>query len=119
MDTQLKTNRFFVYGSLKKNLHNHRVMEWAGGEFIGEATITGATMYSMGGFPGLVLDDNTNPIYGEVYEIKDVKPLDRLEGAPDFYNRKVVESSLGPVYIYYLNDGCPRGCPIVESGKWE
>jgi len=116
IDNQL--NVVFTYGSLKKGHGNHRVMEMAGGEFMGEATMTGATMYSLGAFPGLILDDNTSPIHGEVYRIQDIAPLDRLEGFPSFYNRCIVETSIGPAWVYYLNNENPSHLTKVESGKW-
>lgn len=114
-----QTNRVGVYGSLKQGFGNHRVMQQAGGKLVGEATMVGATMYSLGAFPGLILDNNTSPIHLEVYEVQDMQPLDWLEGFPDFYNRRIVSTSLGDCWVYHLNNENPRHLTKVESGKWE
>jgi len=112
-------NLSFVYGTLKQGFHNHRVMKHAGGEFVGEATLSGATMYSLGGFPGIVLDDSDNTVVGEVYSVKDFAPLDYLEGYPSFYDRKVVETSLGKAWVYFLPQSSVKGLSVVKNGVWE
>lgn len=111
-------NLSFCYGTLKSGHYNHVVMERAGGKLVGEASIKGATMYSLGGFPGIVLDGCDNTIYGEVFEVQDFAPLDRLEGYPSFYDRKIVETSIGKAWVYFLRPEQVRGLPVVESGVW-
>ena len=56
-----------VYGSLLSDLHNHHFMK--NSKYIGEGTVRG-TLYSLGSFPGLKLEGNTN-ISIEVYEVDD------------------------------------------------
>jgi gamma-glutamylcyclotransferase (GGCT)/AIG2-like uncharacterized protein YtfP len=62
-----------VYGTLKKNNHNHRFL--AGSKYIGNAEITGYDMYCIGtmkygmGYPYLVPSDSKELIEVEVYEI--------------------------------------------------
>lgn len=80
----------FVYGSLKRNYYNHRLLETS--EFIGEATTKPFyRLYNLGSFPGLKEDnENGKAIQGELYLVNDetLKRLDRLEGTPHFYIRK-------------------------------
>lgn len=94
-------------------------MQRAGGKFIAQATMTGATMYSLGGFPGIVLDGSNNTIHGEVFEVSDFAPLDRLEGTPSFYDRKIVDTSVGKAWVYFLRPEQVRGLNVVESGAWD
>lgn len=92
----------FVYGTLKRGFPNHRVMEHAVGEFIGEGVTTAPTfdMTSLGAFPAL-LPEGKFRIIGEVYDVEDISPLDHLEGYPHFYDRKIV-----PISCCGLQYGC-------------
>jgi gamma-glutamylcyclotransferase (GGCT)/AIG2-like uncharacterized protein YtfP len=83
-------HRVFVYGTLKKGIHNHRLLENA--EFIGRAyTVDGFKMYSVG-FPVIRFSDDGDPVYGEVYDVDDetLKRLDHLENEGVMYNRKEI-----------------------------
>lgn len=107
----------FVYGTLRRGYSNHRRLENA--KFVQEDTISGFTMHSLGGFPGLV--QGSSVIFGEVYEINDqiLQSCDYLEGYPRFYNRKVVETSTGiRVWVYYLEGKSYSNRPIVKTGDW-
>lgn len=114
-----ENNLIFTYGTLKSQYSNHRVMKNAGGRFVGNATLSGATMYSLGAFPAIVVDGSENLIYGEVYEVDDFRPLDYLEGTPDFYQRKIVNTSLGLTWVYYLTKEQVKNCKIIKSGDWK
>ena len=120
----------FVYGTLKEGFGNHHVMRNAGGIKYGNGyTSDQATMWSMGGFPGIAFDDGegdeypTAHIHGEVYSVENMRPLDTLEGYPHFYDRKVVgiETSFGTIYawIYYLKKEDIDVNNLILSGEWE
>lgn len=112
----------FVYGTLKEGYGNHRHhLQREGVNYKGEY-ITPAewTMFSLGGFPGVMKGGNT-PITGEVYEIdKEVfRGLDRLEGFPRFYDRDLIKTPYGAAWIYYLKDQHYRASsPKIEDGVW-
>lgn len=106
-----------VYGSLKENYSNHRLLEAA--TFKGVDTQEGWTMLSLGGFPGIIAGESTIAV--EVYEVneQEMENLDRLEGFPHFYNRKIVQTIYGDAWIYYLsNPEEYNTCTVVESGVW-
>jgi len=105
-----------VYGSLRKSLHNHRLLEEA--TFLGTTTTSGFTMYSLGGFPYLTPSDNTNPITIEVYDVteREFANLDRLEGFPNFYNRKLIPTEFGEAWIYFIATASDD--LVVTSGDW-
>lgn len=115
-------NLVFVYGTLKREFYNHCVMEQSGGTYLGEASLSNMfTMISCGPYPALV-KGGEGTIHGEVYDVTDMIPLDRLEGYPHHYNRELVETPYGEAWVYYYNETLEhvneRGARIVESGKW-
>lgn len=126
MTTAIKTETklVFVYGSLKKGLHNHSVL--------GNSTLKGKgdtlekfTMVSLGSFPGIHKDIKTSVIVGEVYEVTDdvARDLDMLEGYPSFYDREdtvinLFNGECVTAIMYYLADPkVNKGTPI-PSGIW-
>jgi len=114
MSKQLVT----VYGSLKKNYGNHGLL--AGSRFVAPTlTPTEFTMLNLGAFPGLI--EWSTAIVGEVYEVDSSTfvNLDRLEGYPHFYNRKLIPTEYGDAWIYFLNGKyADRNKDFVPSGEW-
>lgn len=95
-----------VYGSLRQNMGNHRLIESAK-KIATETVSLPFVMFDLGGFPGLVPVNENNDMVVEVYEVSpDIyKRVERLEGYPSFYDRQVIETTVGAADIYYL----PRG----------
>lgn len=92
----------FVYGSLKRNLHNHGHLN--GSSFEGRARLAGARLYSLGAYPMAVLDQAANAwIHGEVFRVgrAGLACLDALEVYPDFYDRHLLPLSDGRVAWTY------------------
>jgi gamma-glutamylcyclotransferase (GGCT)/AIG2-like uncharacterized protein YtfP len=85
----MEINKVFVYGTLKKDHHNHRCLE--GSELVGTAeSVETFNMINLGGFPAVLYNsDNGYKISGEIYKITDkiLERLDLLEGEGTFYNR--------------------------------
>lgn len=110
----------FVYGSLMKGLHNNYILETA--EFQGKDFIPSSTysMYSLGGFPGLIKDTSGSIISGEVYKVDDetLQRLDRLEGNGHFYTREFAKTSSGlDVEVYVLPKERVYGLPKVTPNN--
>ena len=91
-----QTHRVFVYGTLRRGLSNHALLEAS--RFAGEAaTLTPYWMITTGRFPVLldqVPGDFGVPalaVAGEIYHVDDacLAELDRLERAGSAYDRKV------------------------------
>lgn len=116
----------FVYGTLKGGHYNNPVMDRANGRLIGKYTTDPEfTMVSLGAYPA-VLEGGTTGIVGEVFEVDSLTPLDRLEGYPGFYNRKVIDTVYGPAWVYFLSEQSAKSMrrreqqfPTIESGEWE
>jgi gamma-glutamylcyclotransferase (GGCT)/AIG2-like uncharacterized protein YtfP len=113
--------KLFVYGSLKKGFGNHRLLETS--EFLGEETLPkeqGFHMISLGSFPAIVPNSiQATPIYGEVYEINEPVfiRIDRLEGYPTFYNRRLVPTKYGAAWVYFLKSPHSPDM-IIPDGAW-
>ena len=117
MGEQIK--RVFVYGTLKKGGGNHRLLN--GCKFVGEhITENEHTMVDFGPFPA-ILEGGTTPITGEVYVINNsvAGDLDRLEGDPSMYQRKIIDTEYGKALVYYMKElGAHHKYGIIESGVW-
>lgn len=112
----------FVYGSLLHGMCNHRVI--AGSIRLCEGRVVRTApmyrLYSLGGFPGLVEGGET-AVVGELYVVEPatLERLDRLEGHPHFYERKMIQlASEIPVASYVLPLDRVEGCEEVASGDW-
>ena len=94
-----------VYGTLKKGKGNHQ--NYLGKtEFLRNAEVKGFRLFE-NGIP-FAVEDDTSPynICIEVYNVTDkatLIELDRLEGHPDFYERKVFDVEGDAVWIYTCN----------------
>lgn len=112
-----------VYGSLRKGMGNHVLLE--GSKFLGNDVVQGS-MYSLGGFPGCHNHDPEDTIHIEVYEVDDdtLQSLDWLEGVDEecpeagMYRRERIFTSLGSVYIYWYNGDVDAVHDYVEGGDW-
>lgn len=123
-----------VYGSLRKGMGNHRILE--GASFIQGDFIIDMGMVSLGGYPACdfippsnTAEFRTDSIAVELYEVDDagLARLDRLEGcdpnAPEsganYYNRREVRTGSGTMaWVYFIPNILNSGRPEVGSGDW-
>ena len=112
-----------VYGSLRKGLGNHRLLEDAEylGEFVSEPVFN---LYSLGGFPGLKEGGNT-PVVMEVYEVTPIEAnrIDQLEGytpgrEATFYDKIPIDTPFGEASVYTYVRDIPED-RLLESGDWK
>lgn len=99
------TNKVFVYGTLKKGNTLRGLDRFGDAEFVGEAKTTDSHyhMYSLGAFPAVTMNGDS-AVSGEVWEVtaQTLESLDQIEGYPDFYTRSVIETTLGPAWMYHI-----------------
>ena len=97
--------KVFVYGTLKKGGAIRGLDGQPGAELVGDAVTTDSeySLFDLGAFPAVGIKGK-NKIKGEVWEVSDqiFASLDRIEGYPDFYDRKQISSSKGNTWIYYI-----------------
>lgn len=112
-----------VYGSLRKGLHNHRLLE--------NSTLLGTfntepeySLYSLGSYPGLKNYGNTSVVM-EVYEVDDrtAMMVDGLEGynpnrKATFYDKIKIDTPFGEANVYVYVDDIPKE-RLIESGDWK
>ncbi|SEQ47964.1 gamma-glutamylaminecyclotransferase [Ectothiorhodospira magna] len=106
----MKPDLVFVYGTLKRGHGNHRVMQRAAGEFIGEAITVERFPLVVDGLPYLLDSSGEgHHVIGELYRVSDDAGwsyLDRLEGHPTFYRRRVISCEVDGVvmdaWVYFL-----------------
>lgn len=112
-----------VYGSLRKDLHNHGLLEDA--KYLGEFnTPPEYNLYDLGSFPGLKENGNTSVIM-EVYEVTDAQAhrIDRLEGytpgqKATFYDKVPISTPYGKASVYTYVPFISED-RLVESGDWK
>ena len=117
----------FVYGTLMSGHGNHRIL--GGARYVSDASTTDSTwtMVDLHAFPG-VLSGGSDSIQGEVYEVNTatVCRMDRLEGHPRFYRRRLVKVTLwdgdGPQHVdawmYVLPRDRYGSERVVPGGDW-
>ncbi len=117
----------FVYGTLRRGFHNHRLLQHA--ECLGEAqTVEAYVLRSRaGGIPFVGRDLALSSIHGELFRIDErtLAQLDRLEGyrpeahESSWYQRERIEVRCNgqrhTAWIYFNSDVTQ---PIVPHGDW-
>ena len=114
----------FVYGTLRRGGARAMSVRFPGSKFIADAKV-GGSLYDLGAHPGLLLNDSSPSVIGEVYEVDDetLNMLDEIE-APSSYWRKQVEISLGGRGVtcwIYAPDYGPEFYShhtLITSGDW-
>lgn len=114
-----------VYGSLRKGMGNHRLLDNNDSVHLSTERISGFEMYQYGGsyFPFIRHGDGEITI--EVYAVSSMvmRRLDMLEGYDEnnkyggFYNRELVQTSKGQAYIYFIDQDPGRNVR-VQHGDW-
>jgi gamma-glutamylcyclotransferase (GGCT)/AIG2-like uncharacterized protein YtfP len=112
----------FVYGTLRRGGAGAMSIRFPGSKFIGEAKVSGS-LYDLGAYPGLLLNESGSTVVGEVYEVDDdiLDELDEFE-ASSRYLRKQVEISLDihrrACWVYEPDSEFYSFRTLITSGDW-
>jgi len=112
----------FVYGTLRRGSARAMSIRFPGSKFIAEAKVSGS-LYDLGAYPGLLLNESNSLVIGEVYEVDDeiLNKLDDFEAASN-YLRKQIEISLRnysrTCWIYEPNAEFYSLRTLITSGDW-
>ena len=112
----------FVYGTLRRGGARAMSISFPNSKFIADAKVSGS-LYDLGAYPGLLLDESNSLVIGEVYEVDDelLNKLDDYE-ASSHYRRKQVEISLGAqrkmCWTYEPDPESYSPRTLITSGDW-
>jgi gamma-glutamylcyclotransferase (GGCT)/AIG2-like uncharacterized protein YtfP len=112
----------FVYGTLRRGGARAMSVRFPNSEFIADAKVSGS-LYDLGAYPGLLVNESNSLVVGEVYEVDDeiLNRLDHFEASSN-YRRKRVEISLGShSRMCWLYEPNPEFCSprrLITSGDW-
>lgn len=110
-----------VYGTLKKDHHNHYMLLTS--KFIGEAAIPGYLWTRPHEkFPRASADSNApSVIQVELYEVSPVmmNQMARLETPYGYYAQTVTTVDGVNALMWASVDGPDPDCKIIKEGKWE
>lgn len=113
----------FVYGTLRRGDARSMTIRFPTSTFVADAKVNGS-LYDFGAYPGLLLDDSTALVTGEVYEVDDetLTQLDEFE-ATSAYVRKAVAAVVPDgrktcwIYVPKTDPDFSR-YPMITSGDW-
>ena len=112
----------FVYGTLRRGGAREMSKRFPNSKFIADAQVSGS-LYDLGAFPGLLLNESTSMVNGEVYQVDDeiLNELDEIEASSSYW-RKQIEISLGTerrmCWIYEPNPEVYSPHTLITSGDW-
>jgi gamma-glutamylcyclotransferase (GGCT)/AIG2-like uncharacterized protein YtfP len=112
----------FVYGTLRRGDAGSMSVRFPGSTFVDDAKVSGS-LYDLGAYPGLLLNESKSLVMGEVYEVDDelLNQLDEFE-ASSHYLRKQVEISTGTssrrCWVYEPDPQFYSFRTLITSGDW-
>jgi gamma-glutamylcyclotransferase (GGCT)/AIG2-like uncharacterized protein YtfP len=118
----MNTHLVFVYGTLRRGSPHAMSIRFPGSRFVADAKVSGS-LFDLGAYPGLLLDDSNSLVIGEVYEVGDetLSKLDDFESSSHYW-RKQVKISLGTqtkkCWIYAPNPEAFSRDKLIASGDW-
>lgn len=112
----------FVYGTLRRGSARSMSIRFPNSQFIADAKVSGS-LYDLGAYPGLILNESNSLVVGEVYEVDDeiLNKLDDFEASSNYW-RKQVEISLGAhkmtCWTYEPDPEAYSPRTLITSGDW-
>ena len=112
----------FIYGSLRGGSARSMSRRFPESKFIADAKVNGS-LYDLGPYPGLQLNNSNSVVVGEVYEIGDelLEQLDEFEASSN-YLRKQVEIPLDAqwkmCWTYEPDPEFYSLTVLIASGDW-
>jgi len=118
----LSKHLVFVYGTLRRGSAGAMPKSFPKSRYIADAKVKGS-LYDLGAYPGLRLNESNSSVVGEVYEVDDetLSQLDDFE-ASSGYLRKQIEISLEAremlCWTYEPNPASYSFRTLITSGDW-
>ena len=112
----------FVYGTLRRGGARGMAVRFPNAKFVADAKVSGS-LYDLGSYPGLLLNESNSLVIGEVYEVdgETLNKLDEFEASSNYW-RKQFEVSLSshriPCWVYEPNLEFYSPRNLITSGDW-
>jgi gamma-glutamylcyclotransferase (GGCT)/AIG2-like uncharacterized protein YtfP len=112
----------FVYGTLRRGGAGAMSIRFPSSKFIADAKVSGS-LYDLGAYPGLLVNESNSLVTGEVYEVDDgiLNELDDFEASSNYW-RKQVEISLDThrkvCWTYEPKPEFYAPRTLITSGDW-
>lgn len=103
--TTNKMKKIAVYGSLRTDMYNHRLLERGGANFVSKEILNVPyKMIPYSSFPALIPDTQSHDILMEIYEVDDdvYMAVETLEGYPRFYDKATTTDNAGDIVEFYV-----------------
>jgi gamma-glutamylcyclotransferase (GGCT)/AIG2-like uncharacterized protein YtfP len=112
----------FVYGTLRHGSVGAMSLRFPNSKFIAGGAANGR-LYDLGAYPGLLADESSSPVVGEVYEVDDetLRQLDEFEGSSNYSRRQVEVLTGDDLRTCWTYEPDPESCflrTLITSGDW-
>jgi gamma-glutamylcyclotransferase (GGCT)/AIG2-like uncharacterized protein YtfP len=112
----------FIYGTLRRGSAGSMSIRFPKSRLIAEARVNGR-LYDLGPYPGLVSDESSSLVAGEVYEVDDgvLNELDEFEDSSNYVRKQVEVSFAGQktnCWTYEPDAEFYRFEQLIASGDW-
>ncbi|MBD0373189.1 MAG: gamma-glutamylcyclotransferase [Pyrinomonadaceae bacterium] len=112
----------FVYGTLRQGGLRAMPNLFPDSKFVGRASLRGS-LYDLGPYPALLLEESDSSVTGEVYEIDDeiLNKLDEIEATAQYWRKQVEVSFDNRSMICWVYAPDARSYPqrrLITSGDW-
>lgn len=112
----------FVYGTLRRGGAGAMPVRFPNSKFIADAKVSGS-LYDLGAYPGLLLNESNSLVRGEVYEVDDktLNELDDFEASTNYWRKQVeilfgAQSRMG--WTYEPDPEFHSLRTLIASGDW-
>lgn len=126
-----RTEKVFVYGTLKRGYPSHALIRDRGGVFIQDYSGWNGIMFHIGVFPAVNFSEERVPIHGELYSVDwdIICRMDDLECVNNNLYKRMYKyvNGIGYAWVYVftsmkIDEGYPDGREmekVIPTGKWE
>jgi gamma-glutamylcyclotransferase (GGCT)/AIG2-like uncharacterized protein YtfP len=112
----------FVYGTLRRGNAGAMSMRFPNAKFIEDAKVSGS-LFDLGAYPGLLLNESNSLVVGEVYEVDDeiLNELDEFEASSNYWRKQAevsLETHKTKCWIYEPDPESYTLLNLIPSGDW-
>jgi gamma-glutamylcyclotransferase (GGCT)/AIG2-like uncharacterized protein YtfP len=114
----------FVYGTLRRDGSRPMSGRFPDSKFIADAEVSGS-LYDLGAYPGLLLNESGSLVIGEVYEVNDelLNELDAFEASSSYCRKRVeiffgIHKRIGWIYVPEDTPEFYSHRTLITAGDW-